>query len=144
MSINLYLAAILQALWNLQIFLKSIRLKILFTKLTTDLTCQRYSKDRFLISFLGMLGKLWENCCVVLEKFMACHMLCLDYFSHGKGHLTAQDMFAQCSWIYQKPIPVSSWFTYCKIGSMRALNKTNLYLLIDYLSNWKDRKTFVV
>ena len=47
------------------------------------------------------------------KKFMACHMLCLDYFSHGKGHLTAQDMFAQCSWIYQKPIPASSWFTYC-------------------------------
>ena len=75
---------------------------------------------------------------MILEELIARNMLSLDCFSQGNGHLTTQDMLAQCSWICLKPTMVRDLL----ITKLEAydLDKTSLYLLIDYLSNRKQRE----
>ena len=41
-----------------------------------------------------MLRKFWAECYVVFEKLIARKVLSLGYCSHGKGHLSTQDMLA--------------------------------------------------
>ena len=58
--IILQVADIFQSSWNLLIFRQSIILKILLTKLAVALSisykcCQIYTKDRFSVSYLGIL-----------------------------------------------------------------------------------------
>ena len=58
------------------------------------LSFQRYTKDWFFISYLGMRTRFWANCCVILEKLLACKLLSLGYFSDGKRRFTTKDIWA--------------------------------------------------
>ena len=126
-----------------QMFLQSVILKVLLTKLTADfpadyLSCHIRKNNFWLVASAWQI-KFSAKCCVVFEKIIARNVLFLYYFSLGKCHLATQDMMVQHSVDLSKGCDCISRDLLIAKPEAYGLDKTSLSLLMDYLSCWKQR-----
>ena len=85
-----------------------------------------------------MKNKIFSKVLCGFQKIVASNILSLDYFSHGKCHLTTQDMLAQHSMELSKACDcIPRDLLIAKLETY-DLDKTSLSLLMDYLSCWKQ------
>ena len=129
--------------WTLQIFLQPLKIRIFLIKLTIDLSasyvfCQRYTKDRFLISYLGMPTRFSVRFCAVLEKTITQHALFRLLQSCQKA-LDSSEYVGTVLMDLSKAYDCIPHNLFIAKLEADGLDKTTRHLLSDYLCDRKQR-----